>query len=198
MGKLKDFLSENRKLSYTMFFAWLSACVFAIYYGAVTNGSEFDGICEYVKKIIESKTGIAEITKNGIITNLRFLFFILIISMTAFLCPGAAVLSAFKGFACGMTSVILIRLYGIRAMAAVFFAVVIPQLVSMPIYMTMLVSSVKYPLGRIKADKVETAASKRKQWLSFAFVQLILTGVLSCISVAESLILQVIYPILNQ
>ena len=197
MNKIKTFLTNNKKLSYIFIFVWLAFCIFASYYGAKASGDEFDSVCSYVKNTIEVKSTIGAIIKNGIFNDLKFLVSILIISLSPFLCPCAVFLTFAKGFACGITSVILFRLYSLKASAAVFLTIVIPQMLILPIYMTMIILSVKYPFSRIKADKTETAYDKRRQWLSFALLQLILTAVLICVSVLESLIIQAVYPILN-
>lgn len=196
MNTAKKVFSQNKALFCGAAVVWLAACVCGIVCTLRLGGEVFEDVRDYVLSTLSAGASVWEIVKLGISENLRFLVCLLITSYAAPLLPLTAALIAFKGFSAGFTASVIIRIYRLKGMLISFGAVVLPFAFSMPLYFMMFVAALKFPLQKKRERMPLSPSEKRRQWLSYAAMQLVLTALVSAVTVAEAFLMQLVLVVL--
>ncbi len=188
MKLARSIFGENRVFYYIALIVWLSSAFAGIFCALRLEGAGFEDISTYVGETLGKEMSAGAFIKLGIKENISFLIVLIVCSSAPVFVPVSLALCAFKGFASGFTSSIIIRLYSLRGVLIAFGAVILPYAFSMPVIFMMIVSALRFSVGHGTKHRFGYEKDKSKAWFSYISFQLILTSLLSLITVAESFI----------
>ena len=191
----KSLFKDNRAFYYITLIIWLSTCICGIVCAFRLSDDGFLDISAYVKTTLETEMSVWSFIRLGILENVRFFVVLIVCSSAPILLPLIFALTAFKGFAAGFTSAVIIRIYSFKGALLCLGTVVLPYVFSMPIIFMMIVSACDFSLGRRKAPLYRN--DKSKEWFSYILLQMILLFLLCVISVAESFLSKFAIALLN-
>ena len=80
MNFLKDYIKNHRLFLTISFILWLCASFLGIYLAFGAQKDIAKNVAEYITSLADAKKGFVEVFKNGLITNLKYCFFISISS----------------------------------------------------------------------------------------------------------------------
>ncbi|MBQ4528034.1 MAG: hypothetical protein II998_08175 [Clostridia bacterium] len=187
MTALKSFFCRNRKLFIQILIAWMAGVICSAFCGATLSGKNYEEICRYISSSFSGNVPVWTVIKNGLSQNLKFTVAAALFSASSVFLPLTLLLSAFKGFATGLTSTLIIRIYTWRGVCASAVAIVIPQTLILPVYFAMLICAIRYPIERKNSIKRGIAPS-RAGFISHLSELAILFVCLCVLSFAEALL----------
>ncbi len=193
----KSLFKSNRVFYYITLIIWLSACICGNVCALRLGGNGFLDISTYVKTTLETEMSVWSFIRLGILENVRFFVVLIVCSSAPIFLPLIFALTAFKGFAAGFTSAVIIRIYSLKGALLCLGTVVLPYVFSMPIIFMMIVSACDFSLGRIKSSSLSYARDKSKEWFSYITLQIILVSLLCVISAAEGFLSKFALGLLN-
>ena len=193
----KSLFKDNRIFYYITLIIWLSACICGNVCAFRLGDDGFLDISAYVKTTLETEMSVWSFIRLGILENVRFFVVLIVCSSAPIFLPLIFALTAFKGFAAGFTSAVIIRIYALRGALLCLGTVVLPYVFSMPIIFMMIVSACDFSLSRRKTAAPLYRHDKSKEWFTYILLQMILVFLLCIISVAESFLSKFAIALLN-
>lgn len=181
----KTLFKNNRIFYYITLITWLSACICGNVCAFRLGDDGFLDISAYVKSTLEAEMSVWSFIRLGILGNVRFFVVLIVCSSAPIFLPLIFAFTAFKGFAAGFTSAVLIRIYAAKGVLLCFGSVVLPYMFSMPIIFMMTVSACAFSLSRRKAAPSAYRRDNSKEWFTYILLQIVLLFLLCVISVAE-------------
>ncbi len=193
----KTLFQKNRFFYYITLIIWVWTCSWGILCALRLTGDRFYDISSYVKTTFSEKMSVWAFIKLGLLENVRFLIVLIISSSAPILLPLIFALTAFKGFAVGFTSAIIIRIYAIKGALVCLGTVVLPYSFSMPFVFMMTVYACAFSYKKRKSASLGYGYDKSKEWFSYIAVQLCLTAILCVILVLNSFLSKLLTPLIN-
>ncbi len=180
MNTVKSYFAENKKIFAFSFFIWFAALICGMYCAAHATGERYDDIFSYTDTVISNTASFSKILKNGLTINVKFVIITVISSSLFVFLPFTCALVMFKGFSAGFTVAFLLRAYAWRGAVFTFFTIVLPYVFSLPVYFLIFVSSIKFPIERIRRRGHSSLSDGRRAWFEYG-VLMIAACVLLCV-----------------
>lgn len=197
MNFLKDYIKNHRLFLTISFILWLCASFLGIYLAFGAQKDIAKNVAEYITSLADAKKGFGAIFKNGLITNLKYCFFISISSSFFILFPATLLLICFKGFSAGFTSMFLIRLFGLKGIGASIWAIVFPLFLSLPALFLLFGECLEHPFILFKQRKKLTYQDKSRKHLAHIGKIFIIYLLLCLVSFLEAALSPVCLRLLN-
>lgn len=197
MNTLRNYFAENKGFFKLIFFLWFAALVCGMYCAAVFNGERYAGICGYTDDIINSSASFTMILKTGITVDIKYVILIVISSSLVIFLPITCAFVAFKGFSAGFTVAFLIRVYTWKGAVITFFTIVLPYVFSLPIYFTIFISALKFPVERMRRRGSASLADGRRAWFEYGILMLLSCAILCVITFFEACICSFVMHIIK-
>lgn len=179
MGKLKQKLSQHFHSSWWVYIFILLCFIAGIIFGSlgvrVLNEGQSSSLLKFIEQGLAQTNGELDYimnTRQAFVKNALNLAKILILGLTVIGVPFIMLIIFTRGFVLGFTIVFLLQGKGLLGGLLALFAVVPPNLLSLPAYLLAAVSATNFSVYLIKGRSTPGSISLPKYFLNYILVML--------------------------
>lgn len=183
MAVLKGFFKENKRLAGAVFLVWVLLCLAGGVYGSRLDGSDFSGAAQLIEASFGKMPSVKAMASESLKSHIRLFCIVVISSIGAFMSPVTFFTAGCKGFSSGFCASLILRIYSFRGIFINFLTIIIPLSLTLPIYLAVFTSALKFALSPRKNVLRASVSQRRKQWASYVLLQLCL---IFCLFVASA------------